>query len=108
MWIPTRIPSSLFSQLHPIEFSLSVIKSALRGSHQLQGNENIEELAEKVKNDVNEQITLSIARSQFRHCRVISGFSIRRFLDPFAFLDRSFSIPNDPDPLPVGRSLSYN
>ena len=36
------------------------------------------------------------------------GFSIRRFLDPFAFLDRSFSIPNDPDPLPVGRSLSYN
>ena len=71
MWIPTRIPSSLFSQLHPIEFSLSVIKSALRESYQLQGNENIEELAEKVKNTVNKRVTPFIARSQFCHCTVI-------------------------------------
>jgi transposase len=55
---------------NPIEYSFSVIKSALRGSHQLNGKENFDELAEKVKNAVETKITPEIAANQFRVCRV--------------------------------------
>jgi transposase len=55
---------------NPIEYSFSVIKSALRGSHQLNGNENFDELAEKVKNAVETKITPEVAANQFRVCRI--------------------------------------
>jgi hypothetical protein len=48
-----------------------VIKSALKGTHQLNGNENNEELAEKVLQAAEDRITPEIARNQFRHCKII-------------------------------------
>ena len=55
---------------NPIEYSFSVIKSALRGSYQLHEKENFDELARKLKDLVNARITPEIARNQFRVCRV--------------------------------------
>jgi transposase len=56
---------------NPIEYTFSVIKSALKSStHQLSGNENMKELAEKVMGAIEEKITPEVARSQFQHCRI--------------------------------------
>jgi transposase len=56
---------------NPIEFSFSVIKSALKSSdHQLAGNENIEELAAKLKEAIADKITPEVANSHFQHCRI--------------------------------------
>ena len=54
---------------NPIEYSFSVIKSALQGTHQLNGNEEFDELAKKLKETV-KRITPEIAANQFRKCRV--------------------------------------
>jgi len=56
---------------NPIEYSFSVIKSALKGRHQISGDENFEELCKKIKVAVAERITPDVARSQFRHCRIL-------------------------------------
>lgn len=56
---------------NPIEYTFSVIKSALKSStHQLSGNEKIEELAAKIMAAVEEKITPDVAKSQFQHCRI--------------------------------------
>jgi len=56
---------------NPIEFSFSVIKSALKSSaYQLFGDEKFEEMAAKVKAAVDAKITPGVARSQFQHCRI--------------------------------------
>jgi len=55
---------------NPIEYSFSVIKSALRGDYEILGDETMEELREKLENAVS-CITPEIAWNQFRHCRVV-------------------------------------
>ncbi len=46
------------------------MKSALKGTHQIHGDEDFEELSAKIKAAVDERITPQIARSQFSHCRI--------------------------------------
>jgi transposase len=55
---------------NPIEYSFSVIKQALKSSHQLSSDDSTEEMARKVKEAVKMRITPAIARNQFRHCRI--------------------------------------
>jgi len=55
---------------NPIEYSFSIIKSALRGSYQLSGTESPTEMAEKIMKCANEIVTPTIARNQFRHCKI--------------------------------------
>jgi transposase len=55
---------------NPIEYSFSVIKKALKGSHQLQGNEKMEDLEEKLRQVLKDKITPQLARNQFHHCKI--------------------------------------
>jgi transposase len=56
---------------NPIEFSFSVIKSTLKSSvYQLARNENIEELAAKLKEAIADKITPEVTKSHFQHCRI--------------------------------------
>lgn len=55
---------------NPIEYSFSVIKSALKGSHQLQGDEDFDEMEKKLREAVKSRITPEIAANQFRTCRI--------------------------------------
>ena len=58
------------SDYNPIEYSFSVIKKTLKGRYQLKGDENLDELATKVINIAQTVVMPSIARSQFRHCKI--------------------------------------
>ena len=62
---------------NPIEFSFSVIKRALKGApeYRLQGNESLQELAEKVLEVAAAVITPEIAMNQFRHCHIKVDYS---------------------------------
>jgi transposase len=55
---------------NPIEYSFSVIKSALKGNHQMHGNEDFDELAKLLGETVKSRITPEIAMNQFRTCRI--------------------------------------
>jgi transposase len=55
---------------NPIEYSFSVIKAALKNSHQLRGTEDFDELANILQDAVKSKITPAIARNQFRVCRI--------------------------------------
>jgi transposase len=55
---------------NPIEYSFSVIKSALKGNHQMHGNEDFDELAKLLGETVKSRITPEIAANQFRTCRI--------------------------------------
>ena len=55
---------------NPIEYSFSIVKSALRGSHQLSGTESSTEMAEKIMKCANKIVTPTIARNQFHHCKI--------------------------------------
>ena len=55
---------------NPIEYSFSVIKKSLKGRHQLQGSESLDELALKTLDIAQTVITGEIARNQFRHCKI--------------------------------------
>ena len=55
---------------NPIELSFSVIKKALKGEYQANGEENIEELGAKLPAIAQNVITPEIALNQFRHCHI--------------------------------------
>jgi transposase len=55
---------------NPIEYSFSVIKSALKGNYQLQSDEDFDQMALRIKQAIREKITPQIAANQFRHCRI--------------------------------------
>jgi transposase len=53
-----------------IEYSFSVIKQALKSSHQRNSDDSTEEMAKKVKEAVKMRITPAIARNQLHYCRI--------------------------------------
>jgi transposase len=55
---------------NPIEYSFSVVKQALKSSHQLSSDDSTDEMARKVKEAVKTRVTPAIARNQFHHCRI--------------------------------------
>lgn len=55
---------------NPIEYSFSVIKNAFKQNYGINGDEDINELAEKAVKIAQSVITSEIAINQFRHCRI--------------------------------------
>jgi len=55
---------------NPIEFTFSVIKAALKGKHQPNGNETPKELTMHVMQTAMKVVMRDIAESQFRFCQI--------------------------------------
>jgi len=55
---------------NPIEYSFSVIKSALKGNYQLRSDEDFDQMELKVKQALREKVTPQVAANQYRHCKI--------------------------------------
>jgi transposase len=54
---------------NPIEFSFSVIKKAVKNL-ELEGDEDIEEVAQRTVDLACKVVTEDMSKSQFRHCKI--------------------------------------